>query len=378
MNVVFVSNYLTHHQLPFCCAMNAKLGRDFCFVETERMAQERVELGWQLEEKNDIYIMKSYIDDKAYYDCCEKIVKADAVIIGGTKDEFIEKRLEENGLIFRYEERIFKKSWIRILDPRILHMIYVTHLKNQKKKVYMLCASAYLPQELKLFHLYKNRMFKWGYFPETFYYNVDELMEKKKHDVTEILWCARFINWKHPEKVITIAKELIYRKLKFHITMLGDGELKASIKQKILTKNLDKYISVLGAIPAAEVRNYMETANIFLATSDRNEGWGAVINEAMNSGCAVVADRMMGAVPYLIKDNENGYAYRSNKECVSYLNALIKDEGKRKLLGVNAYKTIVDQWNAEKAAENLLRIMDGISKNDMLNMSLIGVGSVAL
>lgn len=342
------------------------------------MAQERVELGWQLEEKNDIYIMKSYIDDKAYYDCCEKIVKADAVIIGGTKDEFIEKRLEENGLIFRYEERIFKKSWIRILDPRILHMIYVTHLKNQKKKVYMLCASAYLPQELKLFHLYKNRMFKWGYFPETFYYNVDELMEKKKHDVTEILWCARFINWKHPEKVITIAKELIYRKLKFHITMLGDGELKASIKQKILTKNLDKYISVLGAIPAAEVRNYMETANIFLATSDRNEGWGAVINEAMNSGCAVVADRMMGAVPYLIKDNENGYAYRSNKECVSYLNALIKDEGKRKLLGVNAYKTIVDQWNAEKAAENLLRIMDGISKNDMLNMSLIGVGSVAL
>lgn len=378
MNVVFVSNYLTHHQLPFCRAMNAKLGRDFCFVETEQMAQERIDLGWQLKEKNDIYIMKSYIDDKAYHDCCEKIVKADAVIIGGTKDEYIEKRLEENGLIFRYEERIFKKSWIKILDPRILHMIYATHVKNQKKKVYMLCASAYLPQELELFHLYKNKMFKWGYFPETYYYNVDELMEKKKHDVTEILWCARFIDWKHPEKVIAVAEGLAYRKLKFHITMLGDGDLKETIKKKISKKNFDKYISVKGAIPAAEVRYYMEMANIFLATSDRNEGWGAVINEAMNSGCAVVANRMMGAVPYLIKDDENGYAYRSNKECVSYLNTLIENEEKRKLLGVNAYKTIVDQWNAEKAAESLLRIMDGIIKNDMLNTPLIGAGSVAL
>ena len=42
MKVVFVSNYLTHHQLPFCHAMNAKLGSDFCFIETEEMTQERI------------------------------------------------------------------------------------------------------------------------------------------------------------------------------------------------------------------------------------------------------------------------------------------------------------------------------------------------
>ena len=53
----------------------------------------------------------------------------------------------------------------------------------------------------------------------------------------------------------------------------------------------------------------MERADIYLATSDRQEGWGAVINEAMNSGCAVVADHMMGAVPYLISHEENGMIY---------------------------------------------------------------------
>ena len=32
----------------------------------------------------------------------------------------------------------------------------------------------------------------------------------------------------------------------------------------------------------------MEKADIFLFTSDRREGWGAVANEAMNSACALV------------------------------------------------------------------------------------------
>ena len=36
------------------------------------------------------------------------------------------------------------------------------------------------------------------------------------------------------------------------------------------------------------------------------EGWGAVVNEAMNSGCAVVADHMIGAAPWLIRQGENG------------------------------------------------------------------------
>lgn len=378
MRVAFVSNYLTHHQLPFCHAMNARLGNKFCFIETERMSQNRINMGWQLEEAKDIHVIKSYMDNSAYRLAVRKINEADAVIIGGTKDEYIKQRLKENKLIFRYEERIFKKSWLKIFDPRILHMIYATHIKNQGKKVYMLCASAYLSQELKIFHLYKNKMFQWGYFPETYYYDIDELMEKKRHDVVEILWCARFISWKHPEKAVMVAKELVQQGVKFHITMIGDGELRLSIEKKVLQEKLDKYISFLGAIPAKEVRNYMEKANIFLATSDRNEGWGAVINEAMNSGCAVVADKMMGAVPFLIENKENGYAYRNDKECQAFLEMLIQDEVKRRKVGVCAYKTITEKWNAEKAAESLLKRVIKILKKENMDVSIEGSGSAIL
>lgn len=378
MRVVFVSNYLTHHQLPLCREMNKRLRKDFCFIETEQMEQERVDLGWRLEENNDINIMKSYVDDKAYQESCRKIVEADVAIIGGTRDEYIVERLKVNKLIFRYEERFLKKSWLKLLDPRVLHMIYVTHLKNQKKKVYILCAGAYLRQELKLFHLYKNKMFKWGYFPETCYYDVAELMWRKENKTTEILWCARFIWWKHPEKVINAAEWLVKQGMKFHITMIGNGELLTTIEKKVIQKKLDIYISFLGAVPSAEVRGYMEKADIFLATSDRNEGWGAVINEAMNSGCAVVADRMMGSVPYLIKNGENGYAYKNDKECFSYLKFLVENENERKRLGINAYKTIAKNWNAEKAAENLFEVMNGLLEEEYGNIPLCGPGSAEL
>ena len=55
----------------------------------------------------------------------------------------------------------------------------------------------------------------------------------------------------------------------------------------------------------------MEKTGIFLFTSDRQEGWGAVLNEAMNSGCAVVASHLIGAVPFLKKKKKNGLVYSS-------------------------------------------------------------------
>ena len=39
-----------------------------------------------------------------------------------------------------------------------------------------------------------------------------------------------------------------------------------------------------------------------------------MVNEAMNSGCAVVADHMIGAAPWLIRQGENGRMYRDGEE----------------------------------------------------------------
>ena len=51
-------------------------------------------------------------------------------------------------------------------------------------------------------------------------------------------------------------------------------------------------------------------SHIHLFTSNHLEGWGAVVNEAMNSGCAEVGNSQVGAIPYLIKHKQNGLIYK--------------------------------------------------------------------
>ena len=102
----------------------------------------------------------------------------------------------------------------------------------------------------------------------------------------------------------------------------------------------------------------MEEADIFLMTSDRREGWGAVINESMNSGCAVIANHMIGAVPFLLHHGENGLIYQDGEEqqLFELTEKLIVDRGYCQMLGRNAYHTIVKEWNAETAAERLYQL----------------------
>jgi len=98
-------------------------------------------------------------------------------------------------------------------------------------------------------------------------------------------------------------------------------------------------------------------------TSDRQEGWGAVMNEAMNSGCVVVADVMEGAARYLIKQGVNGFHYRkaSAKVLAGLINPLLDDQKLRDQMGRCAYATIAGEWNAQEAAERMLLLCQDVT-----------------
>ena len=106
----------------------------------------------------------------------------------------------------------------------------------------------------------------------------------------------------------------------------------------------------------------MEKSHIFLFTSDRQEGWGAVANEAMNSGCALVADHMIGAVPFLVRNGENGFIYEDGKkeQLFALAEKLVEDRALCRDLGKEAYKTISQVWNGENAAGELLKLIGNI------------------
>ena len=116
-------------------------------------------------------------------------------------------------------------------------------------------------------------------------------------------------------------------------------------------------------MPPAKIRSLMERSDIYLMTSDNEEGWGAVVNEAMNAGCAVVASHAAGAVPYLLKHKENGLVFKSGdvKELTFFVKKLCTDRSYAAKLGLNAYRTINTVWNAKEAADRFLKTAESLN-----------------
>jgi len=365
MKVTFYSNFLTHHQVPFCIEMQKRLGDDFKFVSTVKIFQWRLDLGFKDLDKEYNFVVRAYENDGELKKAKQLAIDSDIVIIGSTTDKCIEERLKLDKITFRYRARvfIFLDGFLKtIMDKEKMQLFYNRHIKYKKNKnLYLLCANAYGANDFGLLGLYKNKIYKWGYFLETNYYDIDKLIEEKeKNEKIEIIWVARFIKWKHPEIVIKLAKSLKKQNYNFKVKMLGKGELEEKIRKKIKKEKLEDVIEVVGQVPSDEVKQYMEKSNIFIGTSDSREGWGAVVNEAMNAGCAIVANQKMGSVPFLIQDKQNGLMYNSYRDLERNVKDIIDNKDFRIKLAKNAYKYITQEWTSEVASENILNLFENI------------------
>lgn len=358
MKVTFCSNFLNHHQLPFCLEMYKRLGDDFKFVATTPIEEEKIAIGYEDMNKRYPFVLTTYDSETNEEIAMRLVVESDVVIHGSAPEKYIKKRMSRNKLTFRYSERIFKKGRWNIIRPRRIAGLLLHHTRYKKKNLYMLCASAYTAGDMAIGRAYIGKTFKWGYFPEVKTYDLDALFEKKQKGKPLFLWCGRFLKLKHPEKAVLVAARLKQEGYDFQLQMLGTGEEEERVKKMIKEKNLEDRVTLLGSVPAKQVREYMEKANVFLFTSDQNEGWGAVLNESMNSGCAVVASKAIGSVPFLMQDGVNGLIYKDKdfEDLYNKVKFLMDNPQKREEYGKNAYKTMVEYWNAEVAAERIIEL----------------------
>lgn len=365
MKLTFVSNYINHHQIPLADRLYEELGENYHFIQTMPMETERVAMGWGVDAARIPYIKLFYEEESA---CRQLIMESDIVVFGGVEDEtYIEERLRMGKPVIRYSERIYREGQWKAVSPRGLRKKYHDHIRYRKAPVYLLCAGAYVASDFALIKAYPGKKYCFGYFPKFKEQNMEQLMERKrerreKTGKVRLLFAARFLPLKHPEYPVHLAAALKAEGIAFELFMIGDGEEKNAILSEINNMGLEKEIRLLGFLSPEEVRKQMEEADIFLFTSDYREGWGAVVNEAMNSGCALIAGHGIGAVPYLLKDGENGCVYRTGdeKEFIRAGKKLVKDREKTEQFGRDSYRRIQGEWNEKAAAERLLGLCRGI------------------
>ena len=356
--IVLISNYLNHYQLPFSLKMCELTNDNFYFVSQKAISEKRISLGFRnLSDEND-FVVKTYEGEAEKNRAHKIIMDADYAIFGGNSrlDEYVIDRIKQNKMTFEYSERLNKRVpsktlWVKKYINMLIHRVV-----HKNKPLYLLCTGAYVAGDFNEFNMYQNKAYKWGYFPKFIEHDINEMIENKQNDYVTLVWAGRMIDWKHPDDVIKLAINLKDEGYKFKIKLVGNGELEDNLKEMINDNNLQDCVVMTGSMPPEKVREQMETSNIYLFTSDYQEGWGVVLNEAMNSGCACVASHAPGSTGYLIDHMKNGIIYESGnfEDLYSKVKMLIENREMRNELGINAYNTIKNTWNADVAAERFL------------------------
>lgn len=360
MTIVFISNFFNHHQKSISDYWYHATDRHYWFIATVAMPEEQKKLGYKEFKEN--YIIK--LNEDNHSDVKKIVNKADVVIIGSGDESLLDERIRSKKLIYRYSERIFKNN---MLFPQFVRRAMVHRKKNPKSaEMYLLCASAFAAEDFSHCGLFKGKCFKWGYFPQTKNYeDINDVISKK--DKRQILWCGRLIDFKKPYHTLEVAKKLKDNGYDFKLKIIGDGQLYEEMQRQISKLSLQDEVEMAGALPSDVVRTEMEKAGIYLFTSDFGEGWGAVLNESMNSGCAVVASHAAGSVPFLLKHKKNGLIYRSGDVDSLYESValLLNDPGLQDTLGLESYKTMTEEWTPEIAAQRLMNLSASILNKQM-------------
>ena len=317
------------------------------------------------------FVLKEYENAEASTLAMRHVLEDEIVVFGDMagKERYVRARAETGKPFFRYAERLLKRGdWWRFALPKI-YRTWDRFGRYKNANMRVLCASAYTARDLSMFGFPTDKCLKWGYFPQTQIQDQPTESNNQLPRYKALCSAQRLIPWKRVDLQLHALQRTLAHGFETHLTIAGDGPERAKLEALSQKLGLTDHVTFLGEISHSDVLKLMQDNGIFLATSNRNEGWGATINEAMSMSCCVIASEEMGSVPYLIQDGKNGFS-TSEGESVSnkILQALLNPELTRKL-GERAKKTVDGAWSAREAAFRFAKFANYVSENGVVELT---------
>lgn len=371
MKLVFYTNFLNHHQVMVADELFKLLGNEFAFVATMPVDESLLKGGSDYSTKRD-YCVRAYASEQQQSYAMLLAHEAEVCVFGADAMPYeIVRATEGKGLSFEICERWLKKGWLNLASPRLQKWLLNYHRYFKSAGFYRLCASAFCKDDDSKLRAYKEHSYKWGYFTKVERFDVEAYPNVSTSNITPLMWCSRYLMLKHPELPVMMAKRLKEAGYTFRIDMYGDeGNAarhdavypKEKLAMLIHELGVEDCVRLMGNRPNQEILEAMRGSDIFLFTSDRLEGWGAVANESMANGCVLVASDAIGSSPYLIEDGFNGFMFKSCdvESLTEKVEWLLTHPTELKRMKRNAYVNMLDVWSPRKAAEALLQLIDDL------------------
>lgn len=127
-----------------------------------------------------------------------------------------------------------------------------------------------------------------------------------------ILSIGRLCSWKGFETLIDIIPDLLKENPDFKLIIVGEGEERKSLEEKIKKLGLESNVELTGRIIHKNIPLYFKASEMFILNSEY-EGLPHVVLEAMQAGVPIIVSNR-GGNPEVIENNFNGFLVEYNNK----------------------------------------------------------------
>lgn len=362
MRIVIYTNVLSPHQLPLAREIVRKVGASgFRYVYTDELNCERSGMGWPRDVGDGWVLHSRECDAKNWLDSAD-------VVLSGLRDFDLFDRRSKRGLkTFYMSERWFKpvtfvrmfrlnffsiSGKIRLLSPRYRQMVkrFVCWVKSDPN-ARCFAIGPWAQRDMLGLGVPREKIVPWGYFVAPSVYPVPTVRRQQLGSLN-ILWVGRMLHWK---RVDTIIKALGCVNSRFDIqlklTLVGDGQekrhLQSLAKQEVASSS-NRMVAFVPSQPISRIREIMRENDVYVLSSNAQEGWGAALSEALEEGMTAIGTYEAGASATMLQ--EEWLFHAGDWRCLAaLLEKCIDLWVAKKLCGQG-----VGAWSVKKAAERLL------------------------
>ncbi|MGA2070546.1 MAG: glycosyltransferase family 4 protein [Sedimentisphaerales bacterium] len=329
ISILCVSPFNSPHINPVYDEMAAQEDVEVVRASLSPLSSDRLKLGWSEMTPDSPYLQpwRSMRDRLAYY---RWLLQADVIVMPG----FFHLRTLPFQHWFR---RLTNKTTVLWSEPFLNHpRTSHSFLSLTLRKLMLWPCNSSRYNLLATGHgadkdYYALGMTRWNNWLYAF---AVQPHEELKRDLTappvggvHIVYSGTVVHRKGIDILIEALGRPDIAGMKWRLTVVGDGDCRAELEGAATRLKIAEKIKFIGAMPLNRCGDIYSTGDVLVLPS-RFDGWGAVVNEAMEFGMAVITSDMVGARTPLVKEGVNGLVFRNGDvaDLARCLSRLIGDQ----------------------------------------------------
>lgn len=214
--------------------------------------------------------------------------------------------------IFNVNFLIYSEAPVPTKDRGFIKQILLNFILKPLAKLLIVRAKGFLAVSVfavKYFEslgVNENKICRFGYFR-----NVKATFQNQSiNSTTQLIFVGQLIERKGVMTLLKAIKIITKTDNSFHLTIIGTGELESFLTAFINTNELQSRVTLLGVINSENITDYIKKADLLILPSVF-DGWGMVVNEALQVHVPVLVSDRCGAKE-LVKLDKNGFIFQHN------------------------------------------------------------------